>query len=347
MSKVEMHSQTKSDTRRNYDIVDITKFILSLMVVCLHVPCGFDWMKPILRIAVPLFFMISSFFFFSKVRKISDVHSQLECLKHFVVRNLQLYLFYLLLFFPITLHRRKWLESGILHGIVSFLQDFLFGSTFVASWYIMASIIGMIIVFYLSRKLSNKFMLIFASVMYLFCCLFSNYYHFSEQLMGGFMENFEKVLLVPYNNVFVSFFWIVCGKIFADRSTRPKRSMMIYILVLSVLLLLVESRLTEKLCRTDDCYIMLIPVCIAIFTLIIQEYNVIFKNGQLLRKLSTLIYASHGSFIPVCSLVLNKTPFGNVSWILFIVTLLACLVYSFIVMKLEKKKYFSWLHYAY
>lgn len=51
--------------RRNYDSIDVAKFVLSILVVAIHVR-PFDgyavFFRPILRTAVPLFFLISSYF---------------------------------------------------------------------------------------------------------------------------------------------------------------------------------------------------------------------------------------------------------------------------------------------
>ena len=55
-------------TRHNYDSVDAAKFVLSIFVVAIHVR-PFDayavYFRPILRAAVPLFFLMTSYFFFN------------------------------------------------------------------------------------------------------------------------------------------------------------------------------------------------------------------------------------------------------------------------------------------
>lgn len=47
--------------KRN-SFIDITKFILCFLVVVIHFPFADDWLIPIARIAVPIFFMINGFF---------------------------------------------------------------------------------------------------------------------------------------------------------------------------------------------------------------------------------------------------------------------------------------------
>lgn len=56
---------------RHFDSLDLLKFVLSLMVVLIHVnpfpSTAMPYIMPVLRLAVPLFFVISSFFFFRKI----------------------------------------------------------------------------------------------------------------------------------------------------------------------------------------------------------------------------------------------------------------------------------------
>ena len=49
------------------DILDLTKYILSFMIVAIHLELWPNILYPWLRLAVPLFFMISSYILFSKL----------------------------------------------------------------------------------------------------------------------------------------------------------------------------------------------------------------------------------------------------------------------------------------
>ena len=55
--------------RENIEILDVTKFVLAIMVVGIHT-LGKYGIYPLFRIAVPLFFMISSYLFFSNSESI-------------------------------------------------------------------------------------------------------------------------------------------------------------------------------------------------------------------------------------------------------------------------------------
>ena len=102
-------SAVKHDSK--YDIV---KFILSLLVLAIHSTLYPMVLYPWLRIAVPLFFMMSSYFLFSKLREASkDNHRAI--LRKFVVRNLQLYLCWFIILLPITvtnIGNERWSNSS-------------------------------------------------------------------------------------------------------------------------------------------------------------------------------------------------------------------------------------------
>ena len=53
--------------KTNYDILDLAKFIFSLMILAIHTSLFPKILYPWLRIAVPMFFIISSFLLFKKI----------------------------------------------------------------------------------------------------------------------------------------------------------------------------------------------------------------------------------------------------------------------------------------
>ena len=100
---------------------DIFKLILAFMVFGIHTYLLPEHLRPVLRTAVPLFFMLSSFFYFSK----PDACSW-KSVKHYSVRILKLYLFWFVFLLIPTLYFRSWFESGFIKGIIGLLKSFLF-----------------------------------------------------------------------------------------------------------------------------------------------------------------------------------------------------------------------------
>lgn len=63
------NSMEKSKINSNYDIL---KVALAIMIVMIHSEFLPNVLYPWFRISVPLFFIISAYFFFSKIRNCAD-----------------------------------------------------------------------------------------------------------------------------------------------------------------------------------------------------------------------------------------------------------------------------------
>lgn len=147
---------------------DVLKITLAILIVVLHTrPLSNDF-QPILRLAVPVFFIMTSFFFFNKVKDFSKEETN-AALSKFVRRNLLLYLFWFVVLLPITLYRHDWFESGVVMGFVRMMRSFFFGSTFAASWFITSSVIAVTLVTFASRMMKSTWLFLLSLLAYLFC----------------------------------------------------------------------------------------------------------------------------------------------------------------------------------
>lgn len=119
-----------------YDSIDVLKFILSFLIIQIHTEFYFIWMKPYVRLAVPIFFIISAFFFFRR-------NPGKEQLIGYIKRLSILYLFWFIVWGLYFVYANRAIVFSS-QGFVFILRSLVFGSTFAASWYIAASIIGTI-----------------------------------------------------------------------------------------------------------------------------------------------------------------------------------------------------------
>ena len=303
---------------------------------------------PLLRCAVPSFFMMSSYFFFLKYESNTNAKARQELLKKYVKRNFLLYLFWFCLLLPITMIRSNWYQMSIVEFIPHFFVNFLFKSTFAGSWYIMASIWGVIIVFYLQKLCNNKLLLVIGLVLYLLCCLSSNYYHIAIQV--PIIKDIVLFTGKPYNSFPLSIIWIVVGKILAQKHRILKSNILWATTLCSLILLYIEYFIVNhfNLVRNTDCFIFLIPVCILLFIAVGQAQfkGYSFRNQFLFRKLSTIIYCSHLSII----FVITKINIGFIiehSILVFILTLCLSISVGGLFINLSQKKYLNWLKYSF
>lgn len=93
---------SKLNNSQRYQSLDLLKFIMATMIVAMHTGACPAIVNPWFRIAVPLFFIVSSFFFFKKVNA-TDESERTEVLKHYLGRVIKLYFFWMVIQFPVNI----------------------------------------------------------------------------------------------------------------------------------------------------------------------------------------------------------------------------------------------------
>ena len=119
--------------------------------------------------------------------------------------------------------------------------------------------------------------------------------------------------------------------------------------VLSLMLFFAELLMTYKfnLCKSTDCFFMLLPCAYFIFVLI-KDIKIELKfNTVILRNASTIIFFSH--FIWIFAIEIFEMVFGLFinSLYRFVLVSVLCLLTVLAFLMLSKKKFFSWLKYLY
>lgn len=209
-----MSHRRKIDGKEN-GIVDILKFIMSLFVVAIHTdPFNNNnlYINPVIRVAVPFFFLISAYFYFERLNECENYGEKLNHLKKYCLRLILLYIGWMVILMPYILLLRSYFTEGFMYGIVRLARSFIFGSTFGASWYLMATIIATIIVTILvihtSEKVRYLFSIFSAIVIVVTACI-SNY----SLLFGNgmrLMKLNELYRLITNTDYYVSFPIAIC-----------------------------------------------------------------------------------------------------------------------------------------
>lgn len=340
--------------KKSYDMVDLTKFILSFLVVAIHVnPFGDTYNAfrfPLVRVAVPIFFLYSGFFLFRKISS-SDITLHGAILKRFVKRNLLLYLFWFVALLPITFKIRHYFTPDGWLDVSKILKCFLFSTTFRASWYIMATILGVLFVYFLSRFIGNTGTLFAGAIIYILCCITSNYGNYPAFVgITNFIQNHYPAPI--YNSFPAAILWVSLGKLYAENKIHTLGQKTKGVLLFFSLLLLIFERygIARLQCSIDnDCYFLLVPVCILVFSLTLHS-EVKIKYAAKLRSYSTLTYCLHASLSELFKLRFNR--FGlDVSTlrdalIFYGIIVVICLLVNTAFLLLEKLSCFKWLKYA-
>ena len=341
--------QTKSQIGRQ-PIFDVVKYIMALMVVAIHSDLFPEVLYPWLRLAVPLFFMISSYFFFRNLQCAESAQEKNQRYRKFIKRNFILYLFWFIVLLPYTLHVRQYFNDGVISGIIRFTKSLLFRSTFPASWFIQALIVSITIVFFISKKMKNSYLLTLAIFVYCFAVFKSSYWGIINTIpvLDSIYNGYEVVFSSPVFNASSALIWVVIGKYFAEDKVNINNVASILGLIVSGILLYGEWLLVRELNDTidSDCYFLLIPTTFFAFNLI--RCIKVPLNGitKFLGNSSTLVYTTHVPTIFVTSVLLKRLFSITDRLYVFLLVVFLCTLGSYVVFQLEKYRAFKWLKYS-
>lgn len=331
--------------RQNYDLLDFVKFILSIMIIAIHSSLFTMYLYPWLRIAIPIFFMISSYLFFLRIKNCDNTQEKKLRLKKFVVKNLKLWLIWTLILLPVIIFiKRGYYEEGII-GFFNLIKSFLFGGSFTGGWFIVALVEGVAIVFFLSKRIKTVYLLLISLLLYVISIFESSYMHLFDKssVIYKSFDIFSEAITIPAYSVIGGLFWIVIGKLFAEGKIKFKLKWSILISIISAIGLYIEWWWLH--CLTDlhknDCYVFLIPLCSSLFAIIEHFKAVEIPNAKLLRKASTIIYVAHGAAISVSSFVLRRVFENSHEIVVFFLAFVACFCMTLVITKLEK--HFKWM----
>lgn len=326
------------------------------MVVAIHVnPFGARWgglRFPITRIAVPLFFLISGYLLFEKLNGIGDNRAKNGALWQFVKRNLQLYCAWFCLLFPITAYNRGYFEGTVGAFFSKIFVQFFLGSTFTASWYIMALIIGALLVYWIARHFGNGVALFLGGATYIVCCLASNYGNlFAGTWMPVILWDWYPTAV--YNSFPVALVWLAVGKWMADHRDWVQKKPPVFtgvVACVSAVGLLAEHAFIQGLGSAveNDCYFMLVPTCVCLFMTVLGSKAKI-SDTKWMRKLSTVTYCLHSALAFVLGWFLRyvgldtQQLFG--AMVLYLVVLAGCVAATWVIDTLRRFRHLSFLRF--
>ena len=334
---------------KNKDIFDLAKYILAYMVVAIHMGLYQEILFPWLRIAVPLFYIISSYLLFSRVNSVEEKEKR-ECIKKFIVRNIKYYLFWFVCLLPFTIYYRRewWIENKGISFFLKVVSNMLFSSSFPASWYIIGSIWAVIIL-YVTRKINYRVILCCMIFIYIACCMRSGYYFLIKDYEGviKLTECYEKIFTSPVLSFPIATFWMFVGKMFVDNHIPSFRNgVIIASVVCSAILLWFEWKTLVQIGGNirSDILFFLAPLCISIFALL-KKIDINIKNARTIRIISAVMYPMHFVVIFLTTFVFSRLGI-QLPLVKYLVVVFICHIAACIIMKCEKVEKFSLLRWS-
>lgn len=288
--------------------IDLLKMICCLLIVGLHACLFLDkdpyvsymFMNGISRIAVPIFLIISGYYFYN----IKD--DKIRIMK-WIKKLLIPYLIFSIIFIPF------WKEKINVINLIHFL---VFG--YFQLWYIPALIVSLLI--YVSLK-QNMFMFILLAVVFFFLNLFFQYYLAYNPLSDLNFNEIKRNILFTYPYFIIG---IIISKIDKYNFSIKNIYFSIFLLLVSLLYLFEVEHNFYFSGKPMDNLFFLPLLCICIF--IIFKKIKISYNLSILNYYTTIIFFSHGIFI----LILHSYKLDTfyVFVLTLILSVLTCYFYS-------------------
>lgn len=318
-------------TRTPIYSIDLAKFIGAVYIVALHCRLFYNlgsadyYLTCFCRIAVPFFFIASSYFFFKGQKSIWE----------YVKRLLILYLCWFIIELPITI-QRFFIDSdeGLYKNIFLFLRGLFINSTFFASWFITALWQGMLIVWWLSKKVSNKVLALIGSICFLIACVWSMYREvFIPTPIWPAFKLFG-VLLAPSNSFIIAIPYCILGKYFADNPEVSIKRPPIVLIFLALIAAL-EVYLCRNIGYMSDSYLSLILLCPCVFISVLHwNVKISPESSKYMRHCSILIYILH---LPIRYLLIRYLSLPDYGAITFLIVLSCSALSAMIIVWLSQK----------
>lgn len=282
---------------RTYHSIDLLKVLAALLVVAIHARPfeGSDYplfISLFSRMAVPVFFVVSAFFFFRKKPGAPQ-------LKHYIGRMALLYAFWSVAEAYITIEGAFFAHGwSFSKSLAIFVRNFFLNSTFSGSWFIMALMIAMPVVYWLGKRLPTWAVLAIGVAVYVPVTLTTNYYAYMPHGVRQATDAAFKVLGLYHNSFLPAIVFCATGKLIAEHEERIARcGSLAATMALALCVALAWIEVACHQARFTDCYLMLMPTAAAIVVWTLRHE----VNWRLpypaMRKFSTVTYFSHFIFV--------------------------------------------------
>ena len=359
--------QTDRQTDRQYNSIDLFKFLCSILVVMIHVKpfgnvdsksllayCNFGIQNYLARIAVPFFFVSSGFLLY---RKTSYNHFYATNSRKYVFRMLRLYLIWTLIYFPLSFRGFFKDGKGTLHAVLAYLRNLVFTGSYTQLWYFPALIFAVCLISYLLYKgVKPKVILIIAFGFYTIGLLAQSWFGLIVPLKNSVPEVWnalkyiKKIIVTTRDGLFEGFFFVSLGMYFSYFDIKIPSNKTLPLFFFSMFAMGVEVFVLQYagFIRGHDMYFFLVPATFFFFLYILRLQlpdNAVYKK---MRVLSSLIFYSHLWVNTIVSKLLRLfySPLHG-TFIQFIFTLILTIVISFAVIKISSYKRFRWLKVLY
>lgn len=277
--------------------------LLSLLVICRHCGQSFSNLESpgilyvfavggLSTLAVPTFFVISGFFFFSK--QVTG-----ERLKRQIIRILRLYIIWVIIYMPLTI--KSMIEEGLSFkiSVVTFFQNLVFSATYYHLWYLPSLTVALLLVYWFSRRIKNKWLILIGVCLYGIALLGNTYLGlFASEKINSLFFIYNKIFITTRNGLFVGTPFMIAGKIVAEKYEYlnkvwiHRKRFIITVNIIAVCGVIAEALIINRWkMRTINDVLLMDIFCIAFVIAFVNMDISFIKNWD--KTSSTFMYCIH------------------------------------------------------
>ncbi len=337
--------------RKNYNGIDLFKFIFAVIVVMIHAKPFADisetvnWFisNSLFNLAVPFFFMASGFLLFAKIKNLTDESQKINAIKKYVLHIFKIYLVWTILWLPLKI--LGWhIGGGInLNKIGWYILNFvLTGTTGDALWYLLALVFSAIVYALVTKfgKKRRKFILILSAVFYVIGVIISSYNKpFNDfVLIDWYFGIFGSV----DNGLFVGLIMFSIGAEVAFGMPKLKTKFTTIVAIIAFIAMFLEVILVYKLGynRNGVCELFSLPI-VSLF-LFLTVLNIDLRGNdekyKKMRDYSVLIYVGHCYVLRILGIIYGIFEISLPNTVNFVVALGITMTFAVLVRFLTKDK---------
>lgn len=340
---------------RKYNFVDILKFIFAALIIMSHYASEYgnfdkriDMIFSLYIVAVPFFFVSSSYFLFRKFNVITDAVDRKDIIFKYIKRIVIMYLCWSCIY--IMFNILTWCVHGVTSKeVVGYLHQLIVYSSYNTIWFLPATAVGVAMVYILSKYLNKKQIIAVAIVFYIIGCVGQSYNFVLDKsdILKNIYDIYNYVFITTRNGVFNGFPFVAVGYVIAVNKKDVKKGIfnINLFLTFSFFVLFVAEAVVIKnvfSAINANTIIFLFPFSYFLFNWALGVELRDRKCFMTIRKLSTVMFLSQRIFLSALPLLFPGSIFEillvNNSYVGLIYVLTVTILFSYIAIKFGKHK---------
>lgn len=292
--------------------------------------CGALICNGISTIAVPLYFIISGYLFFSK-------NFTVNRLKHQLLRIMRLYMAWTVIYLPIIILKEIMNKTPPITAILTFIQNFIFSGSYYHLWFLPALMFAITFVSLLC-SIKKRYALMIVSGLFIVGYLYE-FYRFLIPKFTDVCKLYERVFLTSRNGLFFGSIYVYLGYSFSQAEIKMRQSRAAIGAAISLFMLCSEAvfMFIYRGINVMNISIFALPTSVFIF-IFAKDQEVTMDDIKLLflRRLSTALLCVHPYIIILFS-YFSKHFISIPMAYFFVLIMLVGTISSAIIVRLREK----------